>query len=210
MRLTYTDDPPKMATPADQAWVEKLVKQRGKLGLGPLYRSLLISPNFARGFLQFFGVIRYQSSLPADVMELAMCRVGALNGAAFEWMHHAPLLLQAGVTEEGVETVRTAKANHVPNGAEGGLSERLWKVMRYADAMTKDVTVSDEVFNAVKEELRDEKQVVELSKTSVQNLHQTLTQLPALTICGYNAVSRFLRAVDVAEMKDVPVGQAKL
>lgn len=86
MRLKYTDDPPKMANPADQAWVEKLVKQRGKLGLGPLYRSLLISPNFARGFLQFFGAIRYQSSLPADVMELAMCRVGALNGAAFEWV----------------------------------------------------------------------------------------------------------------------------
>lgn len=32
----------------------------------------------------------------------------------------------------------------------------------------------------------------------------------ALTICGYNAVSRFLRAVDVAEMKDTPVGLAKL
>ena len=164
MRLTYTDDPPKMANPADQAWVEKLVKQRGKLGLGPLYRSLLISPNFARGFLQFFGVIRYQSSLPADIMELAMCRVGALNGAAFEWMHHAPLLKQAGVTNEGVETVRTAPPNHVAKGAEGGLSERLWKVMRYADAMTKDVSVSDEVFNAVKDELKDEKQVVELSE----------------------------------------------
>lgn len=194
MRLKYTDDPPKMANPADQAWVEKLVKQRGKLGLGPLYRSLLISPNFARGFLQFFGAIRYQSSLPADVMELAMCRVGALNGAAFEWMHHAPLLKQAGVSEEGLETVRTAEPHHVAKGAEGGLSERLWKVMRYADAMTKDVAVSDEVFKAVKDELNDEKQVVELT----------------VTICGYNAVSRFLRALDVAEMKDTPVGQAKL
>ena len=93
-----------------------------------------------------------------------MCRVGALNGAAFEWMHHAPLLKQAGVTNEGVETVRTAPPNHVAKGAEGGLSERLWKVMRYADAMTKDVSVSDEVFNAVKDELKDEKQVVELSE----------------------------------------------
>jgi hypothetical protein len=31
----------------------------------------------------------------------------------------------------------------------------------------------------------------------------------ALTICGYNAISRFLRTLDVAEMKDVEVGKAK-
>lgn len=31
----------------------------------------------------------------------------------------------------------------------------------------------------------------------------------ALTICGYNAISRFLRALGVAEMKDVEVGKAK-
>lgn len=32
----------------------------------------------------------------------------------------------------------------------------------------------------------------------------------ALTIAGYNAVSRFLLAMDVAEMKDVKVGDARL
>lgn len=32
----------------------------------------------------------------------------------------------------------------------------------------------------------------------------------ALTIAGYNAVSRFLVAMDVAELKNVPVGEAKL
>jgi hypothetical protein len=32
----------------------------------------------------------------------------------------------------------------------------------------------------------------------------------ALTIAGYNAVSRFLLAMDVAEMKDTKVGDARL
>jgi hypothetical protein len=32
----------------------------------------------------------------------------------------------------------------------------------------------------------------------------------ALTTAGYNAVSRFLLALDVAEMKDVKVGDARL
>lgn len=124
-------------------------------------------------------------------------------------MHHAPLLKQAGVSEEGLETVRTAEPHHVAKGAEGGLSERLWKVMRYADAMTKDVAVSDEVFKAVKDELNDEKQVVELSKLYTFFV-DVAHSFSAVTICGYNAVSRFLRALDVAEMKDTPVGQAKL
>jgi hypothetical protein len=31
-----------------------------------------------------------------------------------------------------------------------------------------------------------------------------------LTVCGYNAVSHFLIALDVAEIKDVEVGKAKL
>jgi hypothetical protein len=32
----------------------------------------------------------------------------------------------------------------------------------------------------------------------------------ALATAGYNAVSRFLIALDVAELKDTPVGKAKL
>lgn len=92
-----------------------------------------------------------------------MCRVGALNGAAFEWMHHMPLLKKAGVSDEGIETVRTAMPHLAGKDGEKGLNARLWAVMKYVDAMTKDVKVSDEVFNGVKRIL-DERQVVELSK----------------------------------------------
>ncbi len=222
MRLTYVPDPPTFSDPNIQSFIDNLVKERAShgMGLGALYRTLLISPTFARGFLQFFTAIRYRSTLLADVMELAMCRVGALNGAAFEWMHHAPLLKKAGVSDEGVETVRTAEPGATPKGSgeDRGLSQRMWKVMRYVDAMTKDVSVSDEVFEAMKNELNDERQVVELSmySLSAQPIHFSLVSklltmaIPALTICGYNAVSRFLRALDVAEMKDTPVGKAKL
>jgi hypothetical protein len=41
-------------------------------------------------------------------------------------------------------------------------------------------------------------------------LRNTWLTKSALTIAGYNAVSRFLLALDVAEMKDVKVGDAKL
>jgi alkylhydroperoxidase family enzyme len=147
MRLPYTPDPPLFSNPTEQAFLEKLIKDRGQRGLGPLYRTLLVSPTFARGFLQFFTTIRYRSTLPADVMELAMCRVGALNGAAFEWMHHMPLLEKAGVGDEGIEMVRTAEGMRVE-----------WEVVEgYA------VRGCDDVFEAVRDELKDERQVVELS-----------------------------------------------
>jgi len=143
--------------------------------------------------MQFFSAIRAKSTLPEDVMELSMCRVGALNGAAFEWMHHAPLLRKAGVSDEGIETVRTVMPHFSGSPGEKGLDGRLWAIMRYADAMTKDCKVSDDIFQRISEIL-DKRQVVELT----------------LTIAGYNAVSRFLLAMDVAEMKDVKVGDAKL
>jgi len=65
--------------------------------------------------------------------------------------------------------------------------------LSFVDCMTKDVKVPDAVFDKVRKIL-DERQIVEL----------------VMTTAGYNAVSRFLVALDVAEMKDVKVGDARL
>lgn len=88
-----------------------------------------------------------------------------------------PLLKKAGVSDEGIETVRTAGAGRRGRDGEGGLSGRLWKVMRYVDAMTKEVKVSDEIFEAVRNELKDERQVVELS------MYALLSCMPRQVTC---------------------------
>jgi hypothetical protein len=82
-----------------------------------------------------------------------------------------PLLQKAGVSEEGIETVRTVMAGYIPSDldkeigeGEKGLSWRLWKVLRLVDCMTKDIKVPDEVFDAVRGIL-DERQIVELGKS---------------------------------------------
>lgn len=68
-------------------------------------------------------------------------------------------------------------------GAEyKGLSEQERAIARYTDQMTIGVTVDDEVSEGVKKVFED-KQVVELTAT----------------IAAYNAVSRFLVALDVGE-----------
>lgn len=84
-----------------------------------------------------------------------------------------PLLLKAGVSEEGIETVRTVMAGHIPSNLEKeveqgakGLSWRLWKVLRFVDCMTKEIKVPDGVFEAVRGIL-DERQVVELGRSKI-------------------------------------------
>jgi alkylhydroperoxidase family enzyme len=162
MRLKYASEPPNFSDPSEQAFMQKVIA--GRADLGPLYRTLLISPPFASGFLRFFTALRYRSTLPLDVMELAMCRVAALNSAAVEWNEHAPLLKKGGVSDEGIETVRTAASGRKGSDGEGGLSTRMWDLMRYVDAVTKDIKVSDQVFEAMKKHLENDRQVFEFSK----------------------------------------------
>jgi alkylhydroperoxidase family enzyme len=166
MRLPYITERATFENAKHQAFFDRLIKNRGIVGLTPLDGALLHSPGIARGFLQFFTAVRNANSLPEDVMELAMCRVGALNKAAFEWMHHAPLLHKAGVSIEGVETVRTAGVEKVGRDGEGGLSEKQWRVMRYTDEMTTKIKVTDETFKAVRDVLDSDQQMVDLSKST--------------------------------------------
>lgn len=67
----------------------------------------------------------------------------------------------------------------------GGLSEEEWVVLRVADAMTRDVQVSEELFGELKG-LFGEREVVEIVST----------------VATYNLVSRFLVALDVGEQND--------
>jgi len=46
-----------------------------------------------------------------------------------------------------------------------GLNEEQWMVVKYAEAMTRDLVVSDEVFDGVRRFL-DDRQVVELTATA--------------------------------------------
>ena len=68
-----------------------------------LDRMLLHSIPYARGWNIFMGAVRRDLSLPATLREIAMCGVAVLNGAEYEFIHHAPELLAAGGTEAQVK-----------------------------------------------------------------------------------------------------------
>lgn len=128
--------------------------------------------------------MRTKTSLDDRTREIAICRVAVCNGAWYEWGHHAPLARAAGVSEEGMGVVGRdvlVLVEEEEGGEDGdgdgdgeersrkeaeraGLGEREWAVLRYADEMTRNVRVSEEVFGALRR-VCSEREVVEVTAT---------------------------------------------
>ncbi|KAI2627317.1 AhpD-like protein [Hypomontagnella submonticulosa] len=182
MRIPYVPNPPEPASPEEEAIVARIAARRAPRPLQPLDLALLHAPPVADGWNAFLGAVRTRTTLDARSRELAICRVAVCNGAWYEWAHHAPLAVAAGVSERALEEV-VRRETLVREGEEGaGLGEKEWAVLRYADEMTRQVRVSEEVFAALRA-VCGEREVVEVTAT----------------VAAYNCVSRFLVALDVGE-----------
>lgn len=182
MRLPYVADPPPTSTPEEAEILARVQARRAPNGLLPLDRALLHSFPVADGWNSFLGAIRQRTSLSPVIRELVISRVAIVNGALFEWEQHSPLLSQAGLSDAALQVVKDADADIAAKVSEGILTAAEGAVLTYTDAMTKTVTVPDEVFEAVKERF-NEREVVEITATAA----------------AYNCVSRFLVALDVGE-----------
>ena len=182
MRLSYVPDPPSTDTEAEADILARVQARRAPNGLLPLDRALLHSFPVADGWNSFLGAIRTQTSLSTVIRELAICRVAVINGAWFEWEHHAPLLREGGLSEEAMRFVSDPQADFTRSVDNKAFSKDQIAVLNYTDAMTKTVAVPDHVFQDVKGYF-NEKEVVEITAT----------------VAAYNCVSRFLVALDVGE-----------
>ena len=84
-RIPY--QPQDLAEPKDI--VDAVRKRRGGHLLN-LDRMLLHSPALARGWNAYLGEVRTGLSVSPRLREIAMCVVAMLNGAEYEFFHHAP------------------------------------------------------------------------------------------------------------------------
>jgi len=163
MRLPYVDPStsPALQTPEGASIVERVRARRAPRPLQALDLTLLHSPAIADGWNSFIGAVRTKTTLSDDVREIAICRVAVINQAWYEWSHHAPLAKAGGVSEAGMKLLE----KDVLTGGEGdGLTKKQWAVVKYTDAMTRDIRVSEEVFAELKKEFNDE-EVVEVTTT---------------------------------------------
>ncbi|KAK8049201.1 carboxymuconolactone decarboxylase [Apiospora phragmitis] len=190
MRIPYTADPPPAATSAENMQIiERVRARRAPRPLQPLDLALLHAPPVADGWNSFLGAVRTRTTLPASVRELAISRVAVVNGAWYEWAHHAPLAADAGVSQRALDEIVKGRPGELADGAVTpeereavGLGAAEWAVLRVTDEMTRNVRVRDETFAELRKHF-NEREVVEV----------------VATVSAYNCVSRFLVALDVGE-----------
>jgi alkylhydroperoxidase family enzyme len=160
--------------------VQAIADRRGGSLLN-LDRALLWSEPLARGWNVYLKAVRTELPTSPKLRELGICTVALLTGATYEYHHHAPDFLAAGGTQAELDALAAAVA-HNPRAAitEPGLGAAEKLVVQYAAQMTLDVTVSDEVFAALRSHF-DTTEIVELTSA----------------IATYNMVARFLVALGV-------------
>jgi 4-carboxymuconolactone decarboxylase len=158
------------ARPSEE--IEREVSARRGGALTPLDLLLGHNDGLARGWNSLLGAVRSEFALPGDIREMAILRVGHLNNAAYEWDAHLPVARREGLPEEIIAKLRE------DDGLTG--REPHDAVLSFVDAMTRDVSVPDGIFEGLHRHFGD----------------ALIAELTA-TVAAYNMVSRFLVALDV-------------
>ena len=148
-----------------------ILKERGRIS--NLYRTLLNSPEIAKGWEALLTAVRNKNSLPASLRELMILRVAVLNRAHYEFDAHFPHAIKAGVSDEQITLVKGDKIT-------AGFTELEILVMEFTDVITRDIQVPDDLYNKVKAHFND-REILEV----------------VTTIAAYNMVSRLLNALHV-------------
>jgi 4-carboxymuconolactone decarboxylase len=157
--------------------VADLIRQRRGGDLRPLDELLLLSPPVAEGWSVLLSAIRGQLFLNANIRELVILRIGAVNGAAYEWQAHEPVARRCGATDEQLSALRQPPAAELDPAL---FSPAQRAALAYADAITVAIKVPPEVFGRVAG-LFSDREVAELTAVAAT----------------YNMVSRFLVALEI-------------
>ena len=119
---------------------------RGKV-VGPL-RAALHRPELADKWQQLGELLRYRTSLPPRLSELAILVTARHWDSQFEWHAHAPVAAQAGVPAELIDAIRTGVA-------PGALDPADRAVFAYSAELLREHVVSDATYAAARDLLGD-------------------------------------------------------
>ncbi|KAH7320392.1 4-carboxymuconolactone decarboxylase family protein [Rhizoctonia solani] len=149
-----------------------------KWALRALDMALLNSPQFTIGRNSLFRQIRYNSTVPGDIRELSILRIGTIQGAAYEWQQHEPLQL-----------IRNPSFSPYGEVASSVFTPKQIAALKFTDTSTRNSHVHDDTWSVLKEQFPDPQQITEL----------------VLTVAAYNLVSRFLLAANVGGVAEAQV-----
>ncbi len=122
-----------------------------------IFRVMAHCPQVGYYFLRLGNSILLQGTVPPNLRELAILRVGHIHRAKYEWTHHVPIALRVGVREEQIDALPDWKNS-------GTFNDRERAVLQYTDEVTQNIRVQGDTFAALRHFL-DEEGVVELTTT---------------------------------------------
>jgi 4-carboxymuconolactone decarboxylase len=139
-----------------------------------IYRMLLNSPALAESWFNHSNAVRWKTALEGRLREIVIIRVGHLTKAQYVLRQHVPALALA----DGLSLPECDALADWRDSPFFSASERA--ALDYADVMTRDIVVPDEVFAAVARHF-DQRQIVELT----------------VLIGSYNMNARVLQALEL-------------
>ena len=139
-----------------------------------IYRMLLNSPPLAESWFNHSNAVRWRTTLDGRLREIVIIRMGHLTQCDYVLRQHVPLLALA----DGLSIEECGALADWPGSKFFDARERA--ALAYADTMTRDIAVPDEVFAALKRHF-DDRQIVELT----------------VLIGTYNMNARVLRALEL-------------
>jgi 4-carboxymuconolactone decarboxylase len=135
-----------------------------------VYRLLLHSPALAATWFEHINAVRWKTQLSGRLREILIIRVALLNRVDYVVAQHVPkLALAEGVSLAECEALRDWQGSGLFNDEERA-------ALAYADAMTRNITVSDEVFAELRPHF-DDRAIVDLSVLiGTYNMHTRVMQ----------------------------------
>ena len=115
--------------------------------VGLQFKALLNNPK-AAGYLTSMGAsLRFQSTVPDNLKELAIILTAREWNSDIEWTGHAVAAARAGVSDASIESIRTHKTDSL-TGDEAA-------VAKFVLEMVRDKAVTDQTYGAVQSILGD-------------------------------------------------------
>lgn len=161
-------------TPDDPVLAEIFdgVRARGS-DLPNLYRVLGASPVMLNAWIDFAWSLRLDATTPRGLRELIIMRGAYISGIAYEWAHHWPMAIKAGVSEDKLHALKDWRDSSLFSAEERA-------VLQMADEISNGPGASAATISALNENFTPS-EVVELT----------------LTASFYVCVSRLLTSLDV-------------
>jgi 4-carboxymuconolactone decarboxylase len=129
-------------TPPQKAWADALAAppRNGKIG-NPPFRAYIRSPELAQRLIALADYLRWNTSLPPRLSELAILITAREWTAQYEWYAHYPLALRGGLDPNVAAAIAAGTRPEGMRAAEAALYD-------LATSLYRDRKVSDPVYKA--------------------------------------------------------------